>query len=194
TPAIHSRVRCVFTNTVPVDAYRGAGRPEAAYVVERVVDAAARDLGIAPDELRRRNFIPPEAMPFTTAAGATYDSGEFAAAMGEAMQRAGWSDIAKRKEDAKARGKRRGIGMATYVEGCGGGDEDMAEVRIDPAGNVAINIGTQSNGQGHATAYAQIAADRLGVPIERIRIHQGDTDRIGYGWGTGGSRSLPVGG
>jgi carbon-monoxide dehydrogenase large subunit len=194
TPAIHSRVRCVFTNTVPVDAYRGAGRPEAAYVVERVVDAAARDLGLPPDELRRRNFIPPEAMPYKTAAGATYDSGEFATLMAKAMRLAGWSDAAKRKAEATARGKRRGFGMATYVEGCGGGGEDMAEVRLDPAGNVAINVGTQSNGQGHATAYAQLAADRLGVPLERIRIHQGDTDRIAYGWGTGGSRSLPVGG
>jgi aerobic carbon-monoxide dehydrogenase large subunit len=194
TPAIHSRVRCVFTNTVPVDAYRGAGRPEAAYVVERVVDAAARELGLPPDELRRRNFIPPEAMPYQTAAGATYDSGEFATLMEKAMQRAGWPEAAKRKMEARTRGKRRGLGMATYVEGCGGGGEDMAEVRVDPAGNVAISVGTQSNGQGHATAYAQLVSDRLGVPLERIRIHQGDTDRIAYGWGTGGSRSLPVGG
>ncbi|MEA2780415.1 MAG: aerobic carbon-monoxide dehydrogenase large subunit [Rhodospirillaceae bacterium] len=194
TSAIHSRVKCVYSHTVPVDAYRGAGRPEAAYLVERVVDAAARELGLSPDELRRRNFIPAEAMPFTTAAGATYDSGEFTALMEKAMHLADWSGADARKADSQARGKRRGIGMATYVEGCGGGGEDMAEVRLDPAGNVAIAVGTQSNGQGHATAYAQIAAERLGIPIERIRVHQGDTDRLSFGTGTGGSRSLPVGG
>ena len=194
TPAIYAHVKCVFTHTVPVDAYRGAGRPEAAYVLERIVDAASRELGIAPDELRRRNFIPPEAMPFATPVGANYDSGEFENLMRQAMESADWSGAAARKAEARARGKRRGIGMATYVEGCGGGGEDMAEVRVDPAGNVTIFAGSQGGGQGHPTAYAQIVAERLGVPIERIRLHQGDTDQVPFGKGTGGSRSLPVGG
>ena len=192
TAAIHARVRCVFTNTVPVDAYRGAGRPEAAFLLERAVDAAARKLGLAPDEIRRRNFIPPEAMPYKTPAGPTYDSGEFAALMDEAMRRADWAGASARKAEAKARGRRRGIGMATYVEGCGGGPEDMAEVRVDPGGDVLVLVGTQGSGQGHETAYAQLASERLGIPIERIRIHQGDTERVAYGFGTGGSRSLPV--
>jgi carbon-monoxide dehydrogenase large subunit len=194
TPAIYSHVKCVFTHTVPVDAYRGAGRPEAAYVVERIVDAAARELGLAPDELRRRNFIPPEAMPFATPVGATYDSGEFEKLMRQAMQAADWAGAPARKAEARARGKRRGIAIATYVEGCGGGGEDMAEVRVEPSGNITVLVGTQGGGQGHPTAYAQIVAERLGVPIERIRLHQGDTDQIRFGRGTGGSRSLPVGG
>jgi carbon-monoxide dehydrogenase large subunit len=192
TGAIHARVRCVFTHTVPVDAYRGAGRPEAAFLLERVVDAAARKLGLGPDEIRRRNFIPPEAMPYKTPTGPTYDSGEFGALMDEAMGRADWAGAAARKAEAKARGRRRGIGMATYVEGCGGGPEDMAEVRVDPGGDVLVLVGTQGSGQGHETAYAQIASDRLGIPIERIRVHQGDTERIAFGHGSGGSRSLPV--
>jgi carbon-monoxide dehydrogenase large subunit len=194
TPAIYSHVRGVFTHTVPVDAYRGAGRPEAAYVVERIVDAAARELGLPPDELRRRNFIPAEAMPFTTPVGAKYDSGEFENMMSQAMAHAEWSTAGERKSEARTRGRRRGIGMATYVEGCGGGGEDMAEVRVDPAGNVALLVGSQGSGQGHPTAYAQIVAERLGVPIERVRLHQGDTDVVPFGKGTGGSRSLPVGG
>jgi aerobic carbon-monoxide dehydrogenase large subunit len=192
--SLYSHVRCAYTNTVPVDAYRGAGRPEAAYLVERMVDAAAREMGLPPDEIRRRNFIAPDAMPYKTAAGATYDSGEFVALMEEAMRRADWAGANSRKEEARRRGKRRGIGMATYVEACGGGGEDMAELRIEATGDATLLVGSQSNGQGHATAYAQLAADRLGIPIERIRVHQGDTDRIPFGTGTGGSRALPVGG
>ncbi len=192
TGAIHARVRCVFTHTVPVDAYRGAGRPEAAFLLERAVDAAARKLRLSPDEIRRRNFIPPEAMPYKSPVGPTYDSGEFGALMQEAMGRADWGSIAARKAEAKTRGRRRGIGMATYVEGCGGGPEDMAEVRVDPGGDVLVLVGTQGGGQGHETAYAQLVSERLGIPIERIRVHQGDTERIAYGFGTGGSRSLPV--
>jgi aerobic carbon-monoxide dehydrogenase large subunit len=192
--SVYSHVRCAFTNTVPVDAYRGAGRPEAAYLVERMVDAAAKEIGLPPDEIRRRNFILPEAMPYRTAAGAIYDSGEFTALMEEAMRRADWTGAKSRKEDASRRGMRRGIGMATYVEACGGGGEDMAELRVGATGDATLLVGSQSNGQGHATAYAQLAADRLGIPIERIRVHQGDTDRIPYGTGVGGSRALPVGG
>lgn len=194
TPAIHVRVRGVMTNTAPVDAYRGAGRPEAAYLVERMVDCAARQLGLTPDEIRRRNFIPPDAMPFRTPLGNTYDSGDFARNMDDAMARARWADFPARRSEAAARGRLRGIGMSTYIESCGGGGDEGAEIRMDADGFVTILIGTQSTGQGHETAYAQIAADQLGIPIERVRVVQGDTDVVKDGRGTGGSRSLPVGG
>ena len=190
TPAIYSHVRCVLAHIVPVDAYRGAGCPETANVVERIVDAEARELGLAADELRRRNFIPPNTMPFGTPVGANYDSGEFEKLMYQAMNAADWSGAPACKAEARARRKRRGIGMATYVEGCGRGGEDMVQVRVDPSGDIAVLVGTQGGGQGHPTAYAQIVAERLGVPIERIRLHQGDTDQIQFGRGTGGS--LPV--
>jgi len=192
--AMHSRVRTVFTNTVPVDAYRGAGRPEAAYVIERLVDVAARETGLPPDEIRRRNFIRPDAMPARTAAGITYDSGDFVKNMEGAMAAADWAGVADRKAEAKARGKLRGIGMAYYVERCGGGGDEMAEIRFDQGGNATILIGNQTNGQGHETAYAQILAEKLGIPIEKVRVVQGDTDLIVYGRGTGGSRALPIGG
>jgi carbon-monoxide dehydrogenase large subunit len=191
---VHVRVKGVFTNTVPVDAYRGAGRPEANYVVERIVDAAARELGIGPDELRRRNFIPPEAMPYVTAMDLTYDSGEFAANMDIAIERADWAGFAARRAESLKQGKRRGIGMATYIEACGGGGDERGYIKFDPEGGVTILIGTQSNGQGHETAYAQLAADRLGVEFGAITVLQGDTDLVDFGRGTGGSRSIPVGG
>ncbi len=194
TPAIHVAARCVFTNTVPVDAYRGAGRPEAAYVVERMADAAARDLGLSPDEIRRRNFIAPEKMPFKTAMGEVYDSGEFARNMDDAMKLAGWSGIEARRREARTTGRLRGIGMSNYVESCGGGFEEMAEIRLEQDGAVTLVIGSQNNGQGHETTYAQLIADGLGVPIERVRVVQGDTDQIAFGNGTGGSRMLVVGG
>ncbi len=195
TPAIHVAVKCVYTNTVPVDAYRGAGRPEAAYVVERIVDAAARELGLSPAEIRRRNFIPPEAMPYTTALGETYDSGDFARVMEEAMRLADWDGFEGRRAAARATGnRRRGIGMSTYVEACGGGAGESAEIRFEPDGTVTLLIGTQSSGQGHETAFAQLVAQELGLPLDRVRLVQGDTDRIAKGNGTDGSRSLPVGG
>ncbi|MBX6322256.1 MAG: xanthine dehydrogenase family protein molybdopterin-binding subunit [Rhodospirillaceae bacterium] len=193
TPALHATVKGVFTNTVPTDAYRGAGRPEAAYLVERMVDLAARQLKLTPAEIRRRNFIPPDAFPFTTAAGETYDSGDFAAHMEKAMKQADWAGFEARRQASRAAGKLRGIGMATYVEACGGAPGDMAEIRFEPDGAVSVLIGTQNNGQGHQTAYAQVTADKLGIPIERVRVVQGDTDIIPYGNGTGGSRSIPVG-
>ncbi|HLB80522.1 MAG TPA: xanthine dehydrogenase family protein molybdopterin-binding subunit [Dongiaceae bacterium] len=194
TPAIHVAVKGVFTNTVPTDAYRGAGRPEAAYVVERMADVAAREIGLSPAEIRRRNFIPPEAMPFTTALGETYDSGDFARNLDDALRLSGWDAMPARRAAAKARGRRRGIGMSAYIEACGGELEDMAELRFEPNGAVALLIGTQSNGQGHATAFAQIVADGLGLALDKVRLVQGDTDQIPYGNGTGGSRSLAVGG
>ncbi len=192
-PAIHAVCEGVYTNTVPVDAYRGAGRPEATYLIERLVDAAARDLGLQPDEIRRRNFIRTDQMPYTTASGPTYDCGDFARNMDDAMTAAEWSGFEARRAAAAERGRLRGIGMSTYVEICGF-DEEEATVRFVKNGTLEVLIGTQSSGQGHETAYAQIAADGLGIPIGQIKVIQGDTDLIPFGKGTGGSRSLPVGG
>jgi len=191
----HCRVRTVFTHTVPVDAYRGAGRPEAAYVIERLVDASARKLGMTPEAIRRKNFISPRALPYKTATGKIYDSGDFTAHMKRAMEVANWKDFSKRAKQARKQGLVRGIGMASYVEICGtmGGDE-TAHVRLDPNGDVTILIGTQSSGQGHQTAYAQIVAQQFGLAPERVHIHQGDTAEIATGLGTGGSSSIPTGG
>jgi carbon-monoxide dehydrogenase large subunit len=191
-PACHVRVRGAFTNTVPVDAYRGAGRPEAAYVIERLVDVAARELGIAPDALRRKNFI--KATPYTTATGKTYDSGDFAHHLGRAQDSADWSSFERRLAKSREAGRLRGIGIATYVEACGNNGPDTARVRLDEDGAVTVLAGTQSTGQGHATAYAQIVADYLHLPPERVRVVQGDTDLIATGMGTGGSSSIPCGG
>jgi aerobic carbon-monoxide dehydrogenase large subunit len=192
--AFHCRVRTVFTNTVPVDAYRGAGRPEAAYVVERLVDAAARKLGLSVDAIRRKNFIPPRAMPYTTATGKIYDSGDFAAHLKRAMEVGDWKDFPKRARAAKKQGLVRGIGLASYVEVCGTMGEETAKVLLDPNGDVSVLIGTQSSGQGHQTAYAQIVAEQFGLPPERVHVFQGDTDMIATGLGTGGSASIPTGG
>jgi aerobic carbon-monoxide dehydrogenase large subunit len=192
--AFHCRVRTVFTNTVPVDAYRGAGRPEAAYVVERLVDAAARKLGMTPDAIRRKNFIAPRAMPYKTATGKVYDSGDFTAHMKRAMEIAQWKEFPKRARAAKKQGLVRGIGLASYVEVCGTMGEETANVRLDSNGDLTVLIGTQSSGQGHQTAYAQIVAEQFGLPSERVHVLQGDTDKIATGLGTGGSSSIPTGG
>ncbi|MEA2895421.1 MAG: aerobic carbon-monoxide dehydrogenase large subunit [Bradyrhizobium sp.] len=192
--AFHCRVRTVFTNTVPVDAYRGAGRPEAAYVVERLVDASARKLGMTPDAIRRKNFISPRAMPYKTATGKIYDSGDFTAHMKRAMEIANWKEFPRRAKAAKKQGLVRGIGLGTYVEVCGTMGEETANVALDPNGDVTILIGTQSSGQGHQTAYAQLVAEQFGLAPERVHIFQGDTDRIASGLGTGGSASIPTGG
>ncbi len=193
-PAIHSVVKCVFTHTVPVDAYRGAGRPETTYLLERIIDAAAREIGLGPDEIRRRNFIPARAMPFTTILGPTYDSGDFDRVMTTALRNAGWQDIAARRKASRARGRRRGVGLALYVEKAGGIFENPAELRIETDGSATLSIGTQSTGQGHATTFAQIVSDGLGLPLEKIRFVQGDTDQIAYGSGTAAAASMPVGG
>ncbi len=193
-PAAYVNVKGVFTHTQPVDAYRGAGRPEAAYVVERVVDAAARQIGVSGAELRRRNFIQPDAMPYDTALGLTYDSGEFAQNMDQAIELADWDGIEARRSQARSRGKLRGLGMSSYIEACGGGPDETARIEIDRSGAVTLYIGTQSNGQGHETAYKQLIADYLGVEPDDITMLQGDSDTIPTGRGTGGSRSIPVGG
>ncbi|HEX5080332.1 MAG TPA: xanthine dehydrogenase family protein molybdopterin-binding subunit [Geminicoccaceae bacterium] len=184
------RVKGVLTNTTPVDAYRGAGRPESIYLMERLMDAAARELGEDPPELRRKNFITASAMPFKTVAGEIYDSGEFARVMDAALQEADWSGIGRRRSEARARGMRRGIGMAYYIESTMGDPQEMAAIKFEEDGTVSVAVGTQSNGQGHETAYAQLLHERLGVPFEKIRIVQGDTSLLKLGGGTGGSRSL----
>jgi len=193
-PAIHVGVKGVFTNTTPVDAYRGAGRPEAAYAVERLIDYAARRLGVPPQELRRRNFINPEAMPYQTPLGLNYDSGEFARNMDQALAAADLAGFPARRAEARARGRYRGLGHAVYIEQSGFPPDEFAELRFDPSGTLTILMGTQSSGQGHQTAYAQLAAERLGIAPDKVRVLQGDTAAISFGRGTGGSRSIPVGG
>src|SRR6266849_6204302 len=193
-PAIHVAVKGVFTNTVPVDAYRGAGRPEAAYAVERLIEAGARRLGVAADELRRRNFISPAAMPHTTPLGLTYDSGDFARNLDDALAAADTGGFAARRAAARARGQYRGIGHAVYIEQSGFPPDEFAELRFDPSGTLTLLMGTQSSGQGHQTAYAQLAAEKLGIAPDKVRVLQGDTAAISFGRGTGGSRSIPVGG
>jgi carbon-monoxide dehydrogenase large subunit len=193
-PAAFVKLRAAYTNTVPVDAYRGAGRPEAAYVIERLVDTIARELDIAPDVLRRRNFIKPKSMPYKTPTGKLYDSGDFSAHLGRAQDMIDWAGFKKRAAAARKRGKLRGIGISTYIEACGASSPETATVKMDGTGDVTVIIGTQSTGQGHATAYAQLVADQLGLPPERVHMIQGDTDQIATGGGTGGSSSIPCGG
>ena len=188
--SLHYRVKGVLTNTTPVDAYRGAGRPESIYLLERLIDQAAREFGEDPPELRRRCMIPPGDMPFETTAEEVYDSGDFARVMDAAMAKADWQGFPARRAEALSRGQRRGIGMCYYIESTMGEPEECASVRFDDDGMVSILVGTQTNGQGHETAYVQMLNARLGVPLDRIRVIQGDTDQIAMGGGTGGSRSL----
>jgi aerobic carbon-monoxide dehydrogenase large subunit len=193
-PVAHIRLRAAYTNTVPVDAYRGAGRPEASYLIERVVDAAAHDLGIAPDAIRRRNLIKPKALPYKTPTGKVYDSGDFAGTLARAQELADWDGFNKRAAQSKRSGRLRGIGIATYIEACGNNGPETATLSLDPDGGVTLLIGSQSTGQGHATSYAQLVAERLDLSPDKVRVIQGDTDRIKSGAGTGGSSSIPVGG
>ncbi|HET9018866.1 MAG TPA: molybdopterin cofactor-binding domain-containing protein, partial [Acetobacteraceae bacterium] len=188
--AVYANVLGVFTNTVPVDAYRGAGRPEANYVVERLIDAAARELKIDRVEIRRRNMVGPEAMPHKTPVGKTYDSGDFRIVLDAALKNADWAGFGARRAEAAKRGKRRGIGLSYYLEATGGAPTERAEIRFADDGFVDVYVGTQSTGQGHETAYVQLTVDRLGVPGEKVRVKQGDTDTIPTGGGTGGARSL----
>jgi aerobic carbon-monoxide dehydrogenase large subunit len=207
TPAIYCEVKAVFTNTVPVDAYRGAGRPEATYVVERIVETAAYELKMDPAELRRRNFVPKNAYPYQTPVALQYDSGDYFTTLDMALKAADYAGFPKRREEAAKRGKLRGIGLASYIEACGiapsavagalgarAGLYECAEVRVHPTGSITMFTGTHSHGQGHETTFAQLISDRLGVPIEQIEISHGDTSKIPFGMGTYGSRSLAVGG
>ncbi len=192
-PAFHVAVKGVLTNTVPVDAYRGAGRPEAAYLIERLVDKAAMELGIAPDEIRRRNFPAPGEMPHRMGLGDMIDSGEFGAIMDEALRKADWKGFDRRRAEAARRGRLRGIGLASYVERCGGGGMAPAALHFTAGGNLEIRSGTLDSGQGHAVAFAQILSEKLGIDAGRIQLRQGDTDSTPPGF-TGGSKSIPVGG
>ena len=188
--AVYANVVGVFTNTVPVDAYRGAGRPESNYIVERLIDAAARERGLDRADIRRMNMVTPEAMPYTTPVGKLYDSGDFRVVLDHALQTMDWAGFEGRRAEAARRGKRRGIGLAYYLEATGGAPTERAEIRFADDGFVDVFVGTQSTGQGHETAYVQLTVDQLGVDGDRVRIHQGDTDTIPTGGGTGGARSL----
>ncbi|GAP36938.1 xanthine dehydrogenase family protein molybdopterin-binding subunit [Piscinibacter sakaiensis] len=205
TPAIYAEVKAVFTNTAPVDAYRGAGRPEATYLVERMVETAARDLGMDPVEIRRRNFV--TSFPFASPVGLTYDTGDFNAHLDKALKVADVAGFPARKAEAAARGKKRGLGYSCYIEACGLAPSNIAgalgaraglfeagEVRVHPTGTVTVFTGSHSHGQGHETTFAQVVAAKLGIPVESVEIVHGDTGRIPFGMGTYGSRSLSVGG
>src|SRR6185503_14487207 len=199
-PAMLVASKATFTHTTPLGPYRGAGRPEASYVIERLMDEAARKLDLDPVELRRRNFIPPSAMPYNTtagwtvgaAAGWTYDSGEFAKLTDRCIEISDWNGFSERKRRSEARGRLRGKALIYYLEDSGVFNERM-ELRFDPSGMVTIVAGTHSHGQGHATTYAQLASDWLGVPFENIRLVQGDTDAVSFGRGTYASRSAMLG-
>ena len=205
TPRIYAEVTGVFTNTAPVDAYRGAGRPEATYVVERLVETAAHELGLDPAEIRRRNFI--TQFPYATPVGLTYDTGDYDATLTQVQQLADVAGFAARKAVSEARGLKRGIGYSSYIEACGLAPSNIAgalgaraglfeagEVRVHPTGKVTVFTGSHSHGQGHETTFAQVVADRLGIPLEDVDIQHGDTGKVLFGMGTYGSRSLAVGG
>ncbi|MGF6257914.1 xanthine dehydrogenase family protein molybdopterin-binding subunit [Ensifer sp. LBL] len=203
-PAIHANVRTVYTNTAPVDAYRGAGRPEATYLLERTMETAARELGVSPAELRRVNFI--RSFPHQTPVIMNYDAGDYDASLEAAMKAADWNGFAARKAEAAGRGMKRGIGMSCYIEACGiapsaavgslgagVGLWESAEVRVNAVGTIEVLTGSHSHGQGHETTFAQLVADRFGVPLDSVNIVHGDTDKVQMGMGTYGSRSGAVG-
>jgi aerobic carbon-monoxide dehydrogenase large subunit len=205
TPAIHCEVTATFTNTAPVDAYRGAGRPEATYVVERIVHQAAAEMGIAQDEIRRRNFI--RSFPHQTPVALNYDTGDYEQTLDAAIEMADVAGFAARRAEAQKRGKLRGIGYAAYIEACGLAPSNIAgslgaraglfeagEVRVHPTGSITVFTGSHSHGQGHETTFAQVVAAHLGVPVDNVSVVHGDTGRVPFGMGTYGSRSLAVGG
>lgn len=187
-------LRGVYTHTTPLDAYRGAGRPEAAFLIERLVDAAAREIGVPVEAFRRKNFIKPEQMPYLTPGGRKYDVGEFDGHMTRALEKAGKASFPERVKEAEARGKLRGFGTAVYIEACAFAGSEPAKLTLDADGGITLYIGTQTNGQGHATAYSQFVADKIGLDFEKITVRQGDTAELATGGGTGGSRSIPLGG
>jgi carbon-monoxide dehydrogenase large subunit len=207
TPAIYGDVVGVFTNTVPVDAYRGAGRPEACYLVERLVEVAAREMKLDPVEIRRRNFIQPNEFPYQTPVIVNYDSGNYQASMDRAVEMIDYANFAQRRAASEAKGKKRGIGVCAYIEACGvapsavvgaigagAGLYESGTIRFNPTGSVTVLTGTHSHGQGHETTFAQLVSDKLGVPYDQVDVVHGDTARIPFGMGTYGSRSLAVGG
>jgi len=207
TPHIHVEVKGVFTNTTPVDAYRGAGRPEATYVVERLVELGAHELGIDPAELRRRNFIQPDEFPYQTPVVLQYDSGNYEGALNKALEIAGYAQLREEQKRAREQGRLIGIGLSCYIEACGlapskvagaigvrAGLYESAAIRVTPTGKVQVFTGTHSHGQGHETTFAQIVAHELGIPLEDVEVVHGDTAEFPFGMGTYGSRSLATGG
>jgi aerobic carbon-monoxide dehydrogenase large subunit len=207
TPVIYCEVKAVFTNTVPVDAYRGAGRPEATFMLERLVDACAHDTGMDRVAIRRKNFIPADAFPYQTPVALQYDSGNYQATLDVCLKAADHAGFEARRTAAKSRGKLRGIGVSTYIEACGiapsavvgslgarAGLYEVANIRVHPTGSVTVYTGTHSHGQGHETTLAQLVCEQLGVPIDQVEVVHGDTGKIPFGMGTYGSRSLAVGG
>jgi len=207
TPNIHVQTHGVYTNTAPVDAYRGAGRPEATFVVERIVEAAARETGRDPAELRRLNMIEPGDFPYETPVALVYDTGNYQASLDRALQLADYGGFKQRRAASEAEGKRRGIGFSCYIEACGLAPSQLAiqlgagvglyesgEIRINPTGSVTVFTGSHSHGQGHETTFAQVVSDKLGVPFDDVEVVHGDTGRVEFGLGTYGSRSLAVGG
>ena len=207
TPEIYCNVKAVFTNTAPVDAYRGAGRPEAAYLIERIVEIAAQDLGIDSIELRRRNFIQPEDFPYETPVALTYDIGDYEASLDKALTMIDYDGFEERKAASEARGKLRGIGLSCYIEACGvapssligkfgagAGLWESAQIRFNATGTAFVLTGTHGHGQGHETTFGQLVSDMLGIPMESIEVVHGDTSQVPMGMGTYGSRSLAVGG
>jgi len=193
-PVAYVDVHMVVTNTVPTEAYRGAGRPEAAYLVERLVDKAAKRIGLTPDEIRRRNFIRSDQFPYETPTGRAYDSGDYETLMNSAMGRADWEGFASRRAESASNGRLRGIGLIYYVEICSGLGSETTHVRFEENGRITVLIGTQSSGQGHETSFAQIVATELDVDIDLVDLVQGDTKLVPTGVGTGGSRSMVIGG
>ena len=204
-PNVYVNVKTVFTNTAPVDAYRGAGRPEATYSLERVIDKAATELGLDPTYLRRQNFIKSDQFPYVTAAGLNYDVGDYDAVMDRLEHHADLKGFAKRRKKSEAKGKLRGLGINSYIEACGiapsnligtlgarVGLYDAATIRVNATGNISVMVGAHSHGQGHETAFPQIVADLLGVDPNNVEIVHGDTSKIPFGMGTYGSRSLAV--
>jgi carbon-monoxide dehydrogenase large subunit len=201
-PNIAGEVVGVFTNTMSTDAYRGAGRPEATFFIERMLDLLARELGADPAEIRRRNFIEPEAFPFTTSTGLTYDSGRYESTMEKALELADYKGLRARQAELRKQGRYLGIGLSTYVEVCGMGPSaampaagwDSATIRVEPTGSVTVLTGVSPHGQGEETTFAQLVGDELGIPIDQVNVVHGDTDRVQYGVGTFGSRGTAVGG
>ena len=206
TPAIHCEVTGVFTNTTPVDAYRGAGRPEATYLVERMVSRMAQELDMDAAEFRRQNFIAPDAFPYQTPVALVYDSGNYGPALDKALERAGYADLRKQQAEMRKQGRYMGIGFSTYLEACGlapsalvgtlgaqAGQWESSLIRVAPTGKIEVFTGSHSHGQGHETAFAQIVADEFGVGMDDVEIVHGDTAKMPFGWGTYGSRSAPVG-
>jgi carbon-monoxide dehydrogenase large subunit len=206
-PVIYAEVKAVFTNTVPVDAYRGAGRPEATYLLERLMDVAAAEAGLDKVEFRRRNFIRPDQFPYQTPVALQYDSGDYHSTLAACLETAGWAGFEARRAESKSRKKLRGIGISTYVEACGiapsavvgslgarAGLYEVGTIRVHPTGSVTVLTGAHSHGQGHETTFAQLVADKLGVPTANVDIVHGDTAKVPFGMGTYGSRSLAVGG